>query len=124
MGRKRRSSPKLEKAEVRLQSIKSISATLDLGNGLSITSYESLIDAAQSKLDEYNQLLASLDEKSATLRDKEKQLGSFSERMLAGVAAKYGKDSPEYAQAGGIRRSDIKRPANRAGGSTGAVSNP
>jgi hypothetical protein len=124
MGRKRRTSAKLEKADLRLQSIKSINATLDLGNGLSVTAYETLIDAAQSKLDEYNQLLASLDEKSVSLREKEKQVGTFSERMLAGVAAKYGKDSAEYAQAGGVRKSDIKRPSKKSNGDTGPVPKP
>jgi hypothetical protein len=121
MGRKRRSSAKLEKADLRLQSIKSITPTLDLGNGLSVTAYETLIDATQSKLDEYNQLLASLDEKSVSLREKEKQISSFSERMLAGVAAKYGKDSAEYAQAGGVRRSDMKRSTKKNNADTSPI---
>jgi hypothetical protein len=30
--------------------------------------------------------------------------------MLAGVAAKYGKDSDEYEKAGGVRKSERKRP--------------
>jgi hypothetical protein len=124
MGRKRRSSAKLEKADLRLQSIKSINPTLDLGNGLSVTAYETLIDATQTKLDEYNQLLASLDEKSVNLREKEKQVGSFSERMLAGVAARYGKDSAEYAQAGGVRRGDMKRSAKKNDGETGSIPRP
>jgi hypothetical protein len=33
--------------------------------------------------------------------------------MLAGVASKYGKDSVEYEKAGGVRKSERKRPGPR-----------
>ena len=61
----------------------------------------------------YNQLLALLDEKSVLLREAEKRVADFSERIMAAVAARHGKDSAEYAHAGGKRKSDIKRPAHR-----------
>lgn len=37
----------------------------------------------------------------------------MSERMLAGVAARYGKDSSQYEQAGGVRKSERKRPTRK-----------
>jgi len=38
----------------------------------------------------------------------------LSEDMLLAVAAKFGKDSPEYEMAGGVRRSERKRPTRKA----------
>ena len=113
MGRRRRTSPQLEKADLRLQSIKSIEATLDLENGISVAVFETAIDTAQSRLDDYNQLLSSLDEKSVLLREAEKQITDLCVRVLAGIGAKYGKDSAQYAQAGGTRTSDVKRPVRK-----------
>ena len=114
MGRVKRTSPITDKAEMRLQGLKSINPALDLGNGLSITAYEAIVDEAQGKQDAYNQLLSTVDEKLIGLKEVEKRLADFTERMLAGVAAKYGKDSAEYAQAGGTRKSEIKRSSGRA----------
>ena len=113
MSRRKRASANLEKADLRLQSIKSIGATLDLGNGFSVVAFQTEIDNIQNTLDEYNQLLASIDEKSAALRDLEKHIADYSASMLVAIAAKYGKNSTEYAQAGGIRKSDIKRSARK-----------
>ncbi len=39
---------------------------------------------------------------------------AVSERMLIAVAAKYGKDSYEHEMAGGIRKSERKRPTRKA----------
>lgn len=39
----------------------------------------------------------------------EAELADLTERMLKGVASQYGRDSVEYGQAGGTRKSDIKR---------------
>jgi hypothetical protein len=45
--------------------------------------------------------------------DAEKRLQDLSERVLAGVAAKYGKNSNQYEKVGGVRKADRKRPAPR-----------
>lgn len=37
----------------------------------------------------------------------------YSERILLGVAMKYGKNSDEYEMAGGIRKSERKRPVRK-----------
>jgi hypothetical protein len=47
------------------------------------------------------------------VRDPEKEIRVLSERMLIAMAAKYGKDSYEYEMAGGMRKSDRKRPTRK-----------
>jgi hypothetical protein len=46
--------------------------------------------------------------------EAEKSLQYLTEHMLIGVAWKYGKNSSEYEMAGGIRKSDRKRPMRKA----------
>ena len=45
---------------------------------------------------------------------QEKALRDLNERCLSGVAAKYRKDSSEYEKAGGMRKSERKRPVRKA----------
>ncbi|HEY9283000.1 MAG TPA: hypothetical protein VIP46_06065 [Pyrinomonadaceae bacterium] len=112
MGRLKRASKILDRANARAAGLRSI-GTLDFGNGLTSTSYEQAIADVQTRLDDYNQTLSSLDEKANDLASAEKTLQDLSERFLAGVAARFGRDSSEYEQAGGVRKSERKRPAAR-----------
>jgi len=112
MGRVKRTSKILDKASVRAAGLRSI-GTLDFGNGLTSSAYEQAIAEMQALLDDYNQTLFSLDEKSNKLAASEKKLQDLSERFLAGVAARFGKDSSEYEKGGGVRKSERKRPAAR-----------
>ena len=50
---------------------------------------------------------------ASSLKEKEKLLRAFSERMLTGVAAKFGKDSEQYQKAGGTKKSDRKKPKRK-----------
>src|SRR5919202_1017530 len=109
MGRLKRTSKVLEKAGVRLAGLRSIGPE-DFGGGLTSASYEAAVEETRQKLDEYNQALSVADEKANVLADSEKRLQDFNERVLAGVAAKYGKNSNEYEKVGGIRKADRKRP--------------
>lgn len=111
MGRRRRASRALEKAEARLQGMRAIGASLDLGAGLTIASFDTAVSNLRADLESYNQLLASVDQKANDLLAKEKELADLSERMLAGVGAKFGRDSNEYEMAGGTRKSERKRSA-------------
>lgn len=110
MARLRRTSKVLDKSSTRLQGMKSINSTLDLGSGLSVAGFETSVTATRAKLDDYLQYLSLLDEKLIELREAEKELADLSERVLAGIAGKFGKDSVEYVQIGGVRKSDRKRP--------------
>ena len=114
MGRMRKQTSKvLEKAQARSAGIKNFNSTLDLGNGLTVASFDTAIGTTQTILSEYNQALAAVDDKYNALVAAEKSLGDISERMLAGIAARFGKDSSEYEQAGGVRKSERKRPTRK-----------
>lgn len=114
MGRQRRTSPAIEKATLRLNNMKSISPTLDLGPGLTVADFEKQIDDTQAALDDYNQAIAALDEKQNRLMSLEKQTNDMSARMFAGVGARYGKNSDEYEKAGGARTDEIKRTSRKS----------
>jgi hypothetical protein len=112
MGRLKRTSKVLEKANVRAAGLRSIGPE-DFGGGLTSAAYEAAVEETRQKLDDYNQALSAVDEKGNILTDSEKKLQDLSERVLAGVAAKYGKNSNQYEKVGGVRKSDRKRPAAR-----------
>jgi multidrug efflux pump subunit AcrB len=113
MARQKKVSSHIEKAQQRLNALASISATLDLGNGLTVVKYRTEVTAAQAKQDAYNALLSQVDQAYNDFLTAEKAIRDLSERMLIGVAAKYGKDSNEYEMAGGIRKSERKRPVRK-----------
>lgn len=111
--RKKYTSTRLEKAQTRLAALKSIQATLDMGNGLTVRAYSELIEDARQKLEAYNTALSIVDQSYAAVTDAEEVVAEWTERMLIAVAYQYGKDSEEYQMAGGTRRSDRKRPKRR-----------
>jgi 2,3-bisphosphoglycerate-independent phosphoglycerate mutase len=99
----------VEKANVRAAGLVSIDSKLDLGGGFTATAYQGKIDDAQEKLNEYNTLLSNVDEALSELEKAEATLADWSERMLKGVASRFGRDSDEYEKAGGTKKSDIQR---------------
>ena len=109
MPRPKRKSPVLEKAQNRSDALATIDPKLSLGQDLTLTSYNAKTAALEEKVKEYNDLLAQTDSTSTTLDTMEAELADLTERMLKGVASQYGRDSVEYGQAGGTRKSDIKR---------------
>jgi hypothetical protein len=104
MPRKKRSSVILDKALLRASGMKSISSTLDLGNGLTVPDYVTLIEKTQAQLDAYNTALSMMDQAQNSIATLELALADMSERMLTGVASKYGKSSDQYEMAGGARK--------------------
>ena len=112
--RKKQSSVVLEKAQTRLASLKSIDGALDLGNGLTIEMFNQLVETGRQKLETYNTALSTVDQAYTAVADSEKVLAEWTERMLIGVAGKYGKNSDEYKMAGGTRRVERKRPKRRS----------
>jgi hypothetical protein len=109
MAYKRRTSQVIADAQERATNLKAIDPVLDLGGGLTVAALEGEIAAAQTALEKYNKLLAKADAAANELNALEKQLGTSSGRMLAGVGVRFGKDSSEYEMAGGVRTSEIKR---------------
>lgn len=112
--RMKRNSVVLKKAEQRASAIFSIQEDLDLGNGLTLDAYWTLIAAVREKQKRYNALLSSVDQLYNELKAEEKSLMERSEHMLSGVKVKFGRDSYEYEMAGGVRRSERKRPTRKA----------
>ena len=113
MARQKKLSPFLEGAQQRLNALSSIDPALDLGNGLTLAAYRAEVTSAQAKQDAYNTLLSQVDQAYNEFQAAEKSIRDLSERMLAGVASKYGKDSSEYEMAGGKRKSERKRPTRK-----------
>ena len=113
MARQKKLSPFLEGAQQRLNALSTIDPALDLGNGLTLAAYRAQVTSMQAKQDAYNALLSQTDQTQNELLEAEKAIRDLSERMLAGVASKYGKDSSEYEMAGGTRKSERKRPTRK-----------
>jgi hypothetical protein len=114
MPRAKRSSPTAEKADARASALCSINPNLDLGESLSVSAYKAKIAETRAKLNTYNTLLSDADAALSALVRAETELADLSERMLKGVASKFGRDSVEYEKAGGIRKSKIQRTRRNA----------
>ena len=102
MARSKRTSQVLEKAVRRAASINSIDPNLDLGNGLTLPAFSTLIQTMQTKENAYNTALSNLDKIYHEMLQTERELGDMTEHMLLGVATRYGKSSVEYGMAGGV----------------------
>jgi chromosome segregation ATPase len=113
MSRLKRTSKELEKARERANNLKSIDANLDLGSGMTLAAYQAGIASLQANLETYNNQVSALDAQANDLLAQEKAMAALSERMLDGVSLKYGKDSNAYEQAGGVRKSERKKPVRK-----------
>lgn len=115
MARMKRTSPALlQTAHKRLAGLNAITPAPDFGAGLTLTAYNGQINNYTTKLDNYNKMVATLDELQNELDALEAALGETNRRMLAAAEAHYGPDSSQYEQAGGKRISDRKRPSRKA----------
>ncbi len=113
MARLKRSSEVLEKAERRAAGLRSINSKLDLGGSLTLETLTTDIEQLRSKLNHYNELLSTIDAAQNELIATEKSVKESLERMLSGIASRYGRDSHEYEMAGGVRKSERKRPSRK-----------
>ena len=98
-----------DNAKSRLAALKSINPALDLGNGMVIGTYQTSIDNFTSLLSQYNTALSTVDDLYNKCNQSLLDVKDLSERMLAGVASKYGKNSSEYEMAGGTRKTERKK---------------
>jgi uncharacterized protein YukE len=113
MARSKKTVTHYDVAVTRLSAVKSIDAKLDLGNGINVEVYERQINDLRDKLNAYNTMLSQVDAQLNEINELDKVLRDYSERMLAGIASKYGKNSNEYEQAGGKKKSERKRPSKK-----------
>jgi hypothetical protein len=114
MTRPKKKSVILPVVAKRLAGMKSINPRLDLGTGCSVANIEAQIVDVRQKLEDYHALLSKVDAAANDLDNAEKLLVSLSNKILLGVAWKYGKESNEYEMVGGVRPSDRKRPRRQA----------
>lgn len=111
--RARTSAVTLAKANERYNKLSIINSSLDLGNGMTLETYDGKIKVFSENLKAYNALVAKVDDDGTKLDAMEKDLIEYGTRMLSGVGSKYGFDSEEYGQAGGTPRSERKRPVRK-----------
>lgn len=114
MPRQKRTSRVLEKAEIRISGLKAVDPTMDFGDSRSLIEMGSQMRRLRDQLESYNRALAEVDSSKKEIDELEKSLADLSDRMLIGVAFKYGKDSREYEKAGGMRKSDRIRKSSTA----------
>lgn len=103
--------PAFEKAKTRLASVLSIDNALDLGNEVTADKYEVEVTKFNEALKAYNTALSTIDDLYNECIAQETVLKEWNERVLNGVAFKYGKDSSQYEMAGGTRKSERKKPS-------------
>ncbi|MEM6350006.1 MAG: hypothetical protein AAF766_04520 [Cyanobacteria bacterium P01_D01_bin.14] len=113
MPRKKKRSILLDRAESRHAEMSAIDADLDFGEGLSVETFKEEIEQTRQALANYNRLISTLEQAALAFKDLERNLGLTTSRMLAAVAARYGKESAEYKMAGGTILSERNRPAPR-----------
>ncbi|RAM52510.1 MAG: hypothetical protein C6Y22_05770 [Hapalosiphonaceae cyanobacterium JJU2] len=109
MARQKRSSRVLLKAVRRAAAINSIDPNLDLGNGLTLSAFSSLIEKMQIKEKVYNSALSNLDGVYREMLETERELGDMAEHMLMAVGTRYGKSSVEYGMAGGVPKNQRRK---------------
>ena len=101
--------PDLEKGTTRLASVKSIDATLDLGNGITAANYETQVNLLRTKLGKYNTALSTIDDLYNDCIAQIDVVRDWNDRVLTGVATRYGKNSSQYEMAGGVKKSERKK---------------
>lgn len=116
--RRTRTSKTIEISRRRLEKLNSIKPTPDLGTRFSISDFAAKIEEGAESEASYNTSLSDSDSKLTVLKVKEKELREMREHMLTAIAFIYGKDSEQYVAAGGIRKSERKRPRPRNASST------
>jgi hypothetical protein len=109
MPQKKKVSPTIAKAKVRISGMKTIDPMLDFGNGMNITAYEAAIQDAEQRIEAYNMAIANVSQLQSSVAEAEAVLAELSERMLSTIAGRYGKKSDQYEMAGGTKRSTRRR---------------
>lgn len=103
----------LDKANPRISGIQSIDLTLDLNNGLTVVNYQTQITKTKDCIDEYTTTLSTIDDLYNDSLAQIELLKDWNERILNGVASKYGTNRSQYEMAGGVRKSERKTPKRK-----------
>lgn len=106
---KKSNSPVIDTAEKRVAGLESIDPNLALAPDLTLPLYKAALNTTRDAVMNYNKQLSQADEAANKMKASERALADFSERMLAGIVAKYGRNSDQYEKAGGTRRSERRK---------------
>ncbi len=79
---------------------------MTFGDDRDLKNIAQLIEQLRNKINAYNTALSVIDSSKTEIHTLETTLNDLAEKMLIGVAFKYGKDSSEYEMAGGVKKSD------------------
>ncbi|MCC5600968.1 hypothetical protein [Nostoc favosum] len=109
MPRQKRTSRIIEKAEFRAAGLKAIDSSMDFGDNCDLQNLTQSIEQLRTMIDSYNAALAVIDSSKTKIDEMEKSLSNLSDKLVRGVAFKYGRNSSEYEIAGGVRESDRVR---------------
>lgn len=109
MPRPKRTSRILEKAELRSAGLKAIDSNLYFGENCDLQNLTQLIEQFRILLNAYNIDIAMIDSSKTKIDEMEKTLSNLTDKLVRGVAFKYGKNSSQYELAGGIRDSERVR---------------
>lgn len=110
MRRKKKVSQILAKMQQRAKNVASFDAKFDGGGGVNVHSMNQQNARLEAAVAELNGLLPLAIAVQAKIKDEERKTADLGERLLSAVGVRFGKDSQEYAQAGGIRKRDRRRP--------------
>jgi hypothetical protein len=105
MPRPKTQSEALKKGEERVQAMERHNIELDLNNGVSRAAYATKVQDLRTKLEIYNAKIAEINQIKQEIAESESELNDFSENILMGVAVVYGKQSKQYEDLGGTRKS-------------------
>lgn len=109
MPRRKKKSAILAKAENRLEGLRTVDSKADLGNGVTLVTFNKEVNNLRQQLADYNTLLRKADDAANAIEATEKKLSVSAENVLLGVKMKYGKDSSQYEMVGGTRQSERRR---------------
>lgn len=107
--RRKKATEEMRELRQKIAGMKSIDPNFDAGNGVSVEAAEALINEAEAALEDFNQSVATTDEKDNFFGGKNKQVRAFNKKVLPATGLKYGTDSSEYEQVGGVRDSERKK---------------
>ena len=102
--RPNKTSSVLKDAMRRLERLNAIQPVPDLGEGFNLKVYETAVNDLKALEATYNTKISELDGMSASFKDMERMVRDYRVRILAAVAAQYGRNSEEYAAAGGTKK--------------------
>src|SRR5699024_11036330 len=104
---KRGTSEAFDKLSYRLEAMRTINPTFNLGNGLNVEDIDELANRLRSHLIQYNETLSDADDLRSTLVTLERKANDVSQRLLSAALVEYGQDSYEYRRLGGTRKSQV-----------------